>query len=68
MLILSFIGIYFLLKITFEVSKSLYTSLFPSKPLQERYGKDSWAVITEASDGIGVGPFAVRMQCASQKE
>ena len=55
MLILSFIGFCFLLKIIFEVSKSLYTSLFPSKPLQERYGKVSWAVVTGASDGIGKG-------------
>lgn len=40
------------------ISKLLWTlikAIIPSKNFKERYGAKSWAVVTGASDGIGLG-------------
>lgn len=52
---LSLIGVCFLFSLLLEVLKMFYGSFYPSRSLQERYGKGTWAVITGASDGIGKG-------------
>ena len=47
-------GLSYLAYKTFGLLKGFLSSVFRfEKNLLERYGKDSWAVITGASDGIG---------------
>lgn len=39
---------------TFRIAKLIYFSFFGAHLTTQRYGEDSWAVVTGATDGIGL--------------
>ena len=47
-------GIVFIVWIS-KVIWALIVLILPSKNYLERYGRDSWAVVTGGSDGLGLG-------------
>lgn len=47
-------GLYFIVFLA-KLLWSCIKSILPSKNYQQRYGENSWAVITGGSDGIGLG-------------
>ncbi len=52
--ILKVVGLVKLLELAFRVVATLRRNLRTTEHLSERYGERSWAVITGASDGIGL--------------
>jgi len=49
------IGLITIAYIIIEILKEIYKCLQPFPNVQIRYGKDCWAVVTGATDGIGKG-------------
>ena len=47
------IGIFFVLKVAYKIIKFIYLNTIKGYPLLDRYGKNTWVLITGASDGIG---------------
>ena len=52
--ILKVVGLVKLLELAFRVAATLRRNLRTTEHLSDRYGERSWAVITGASDGIGL--------------
>jgi 17beta-estradiol 17-dehydrogenase / very-long-chain 3-oxoacyl-CoA reductase len=48
-----FIGIYYLTKWSFRTVKAIHRSFYGTKCTPERYGHESWAIITGATGGLG---------------
>ncbi len=51
--IIFLIGAFYLAKILIRLLSTLYKIFLGTRITTERYGKDSWAVITGSTDGIG---------------
>ncbi|TNV76868.1 hypothetical protein FGO68_gene4799 [Halteria grandinella] len=49
------VGFVFLLRWTYFLFNTIYRIYFGTQVTTERYGKDSWAVVTGSTDGIGKG-------------
>jgi len=49
-----FIGFYYFCLWCFRYGKMYYRNYFGTRCTTERYGKDSWAIVTGGTDGLGL--------------
>lgn len=52
--IVFWLGVWQICLWTYRVAKLVYFSFFGAHLTTQRYGEDSWAVVTGATDGIGL--------------